>query len=134
MKKIVITGSSGFIGTYLISKLAKLDFEVLCIYYKNKPISLKSKNIKFKKINLYNKYENWFEKLNKPDYLIHLAWNKLDNYKDTFHINSLLKYQTIFLENLINNGLITYLYLVLVLSMVKLKVCYLLVTTNMEVM
>ena len=105
MKKIVITGSSGFIATSLISKLTDLDFEVLCIYNIKKPIILKSKNIKFKKIDIYSKCDNWFEKLNRPDYLIHLAWNKLDDYKDRYHLNFVLPFQILFLENLIINGL-----------------------------
>ena len=85
MKKVVVTGSAGFIGFHLSSLLLKNNCEVLGLdsinsYYdvrlkeeRNKQLEM-NKNFQFLKLNLCNKNEsskviNDFE----PDYVIHLA-------------------------------------------------------------
>lgn len=57
MKKIIITGSTGFIGKTLLEELKKEEFEIICFSSKDGDIALK---------------KTW-EKLPKANYLIHLA-------------------------------------------------------------
>lgn len=77
MKKILITGGSGFIGSFIVKKFIKKKFKVLNLD-KLSPISqnlvLKDKNYFFKKCNILdpfdlNKNIKWF----KPDIIIHCA-------------------------------------------------------------
>ena len=73
-KKILITGSSGFIGKYLIYVLTNVfkekNYKVDAIDYKK--IDYSSKNYRFTKKNLYNVNKFFFKK-KKYDYIIHLA-------------------------------------------------------------
>ncbi len=83
--KIVITGSSGFIGYHLASELLKKKYQIIGIdnnnnYYsrkiKNKRASKlkKNKNFKFHKVNLINekKIDKIFKKY-RPKIIFHLA-------------------------------------------------------------
>lgn len=106
--KVLVTGATGFIGNYVIVELLKRNIEVIAT----------STNIdKAKKCNWFNKVEyypfvfsdiiehNLFEYFNKPDKLIHLAWQGLPNYMAEFHLTENLPHQKEFLANLIRNNL-----------------------------
>ena len=71
MKKVLVTGGSGFIGSYLIKKLLLNNYKVNCFDLKNN-ISFKSNNFKFFKGNILDK-----KALNNAskncDIIIHLA-------------------------------------------------------------
>ncbi len=73
MKKILVTGSEGFIGKHLIGKLIGKNVNLFASYYKNK--KLKSfKNLKYIKCDF--RYENQIKNLIKrvsPDIIFHLA-------------------------------------------------------------
>ncbi len=85
MKKILITGTAGFIGYHLASCLIKKNFKIIGIdnhnnYYdknlKNDRVSAlkKSKNYKHYKLDIINKKKlNEIFKIYKPDEVIHLA-------------------------------------------------------------
>ncbi len=72
MKTILIAGSTGFIGRYLVEALKlQKKFKIIGTYYKNKP-KVKFKNVSFIKIDLRD--PNQIEKkLGKVDYIINLA-------------------------------------------------------------
>lgn len=107
--KVIITGATGFIGNYVINELLKSNVEVVTT----------STNIdKAKTFDWFNSVTyvalnlkeldlsvNYFEYFDKPDLLIHLAWEGLPNYKDGFHVEENLPRHFKFIENLIRNGL-----------------------------
>jgi nucleoside-diphosphate-sugar epimerase len=69
--KILITGSSGFIGTNLVNTYIKKDFLVYGLDIKK---SIKKKNFSFFKCNLLNKEKlHFIIKIIKPEIVIHLA-------------------------------------------------------------
>ena len=73
MKKIGITGGSGFIGHQITSLLLKKNYKIKsCDLHKPNQIFLRNENYKFKKINLFDKkkLENFFSDV---DCVIHLA-------------------------------------------------------------
>ena len=73
MKKIGITGGSGFIGHHLISLLLQKNYKIKsCDLKKPKKNLLKNKNLKFKKINMFDEknLKNFFSDV---DCIIHLA-------------------------------------------------------------
>jgi len=71
MKKILITGSTGFIGKSLTNFFLFKKYKIFALTRKN----IIDQNINFIKSNLFNhlQIEKIIEKI-KPDYLIHLAW------------------------------------------------------------
>jgi nucleoside-diphosphate-sugar epimerase len=109
MKKVLVTGATGFIGNYVINELLKKGHKVIATstsrekarshewYDKVEFIPCDFKTIAFTG-NLYNFF-------NKPDILIHLAWEGLPNYKSDFHLEENLPRQYSFLRNLVVNGL-----------------------------
>ena len=83
--KILITGSSGFIGKILIKKLSK-KYKVFLI---DKTKQGKEKN--FHHINLKNKKKlNEFFSKNKVDTIIHLASEIFDDNENTIYENNIV--------------------------------------------
>tara|TARA_B100001123_G_C15336946_1_gene1033245 strand:- start:4256 stop:5173 length:918 start_codon:yes stop_codon:yes gene_type:complete len=78
VKKIIITGSGGYIGSNLVKYFSKFkNYEILCIYRNKINLKVKKKNIKYLKHNLINKIpKNKIE--NNYDALLHFAGSKND--------------------------------------------------------
>jgi len=85
MKKILITGSTGFIGSTLIKFFLYKNYEVFALTRKKNKSSL----IKYIKADIFDhkRINKVFKKI-KPNYLIHLAWeaspNKYQNSKANY--------------------------------------------------
>lgn len=105
--KILVTGATGFVGKNVINELLKYDHEIIAAV-RNK-ISLKDfpANVKIIEIDLDNLQpdKNYFAELGNPDLLIHLAWQGLPNYKEIFHVEKNLPSHSVFLKNMVTNGL-----------------------------
>src|SRR5690606_19365019 len=65
------------------------------------------KKVSYKALDLstLNEHKNYFEYFDKPDILIHLAWEGLPNYLASFHLEQNLPRHKMFLNNLIKHGL-----------------------------
>ena len=104
--KIILTGSTGFIGSRLVDRLSKINsFKILSISRKN--IQIRDKNkIQHIKCDLksLNKIKDKIVDFN-PDALIHLAWDKIPDFSRTnseeneknskYLINFLIKFTSI---------------------------------------
>lgn len=107
--KILVTGATGFIGNYVIQELLKRNLNVIA-----SGTSLQKAHsydwypkVEFipYTIGQKNTEENLFERFNRPDILIHLAWKGLPNYTQLFHFEDELPAQYFFLKQLISEGL-----------------------------
>jgi nucleoside-diphosphate-sugar epimerase len=109
MKKVLVTGATGFIGNHVIERLLKISQHV---------IATSAHEEKAKQFDWYSKVtylpldlnaleanKDYFDYFGKPEVLIHLAWEGLPNYKSSFHVDRILPEQYSFLSNLIQNGL-----------------------------
>jgi nucleoside-diphosphate-sugar epimerase len=109
--KVLITGSTGFIGKHVIDQLLNIgniniiatssNEENLNKYYKNK-------RVKIVPFDIYEKQKSnldLYKFFDRPDKLIHLAWKGLPNYNESFHITDNLIKDFNFISNLIHNGL-----------------------------
>lgn len=109
MKKVLVTGATGFIGNYVIKELLLHGCSVIATSWdetKAKKADWFSQ-VKYIPFNLkaFNDSINYYSFFNEPDLMIHLAWEGLPNYKETFHVEDNLPRHLEFLKNIINNGL-----------------------------
>lgn len=107
--KVLVTGATGFIGNHTIQELLRKNIHV---------IATSSNTEKAQQYTWYNEVEyiecdlrtiddtiDYFYFFNRPDAMIHLAWEGLPNYKNDFHITENLPRHFTFLQNLIVHGL-----------------------------
>ncbi|MDQ2718406.1 MAG: NAD(P)-dependent oxidoreductase [Bacteroidota bacterium] len=109
MKTILVTGATGFIGSYVIDGLLQMGYNVIASSAHTEKAIGKSwfNKVIYKPFNLssFDNSVNCFEYFMKPDLLIHLAWAGLPNYKNDFHVAENLPANIQFLKNLLDNGL-----------------------------
>ncbi|HEX5025414.1 MAG TPA: NAD-dependent epimerase/dehydratase family protein, partial [Agriterribacter sp.] len=109
MKKVLVTGATGFIGSYVVQELLRNRQEI---------IATSTNETKARQADWFARvtykpfsFENWnaninyYDFFNNPDVLIHLAWEGLPNYKSPFHTEVNLPRHIAFLNNLISNDL-----------------------------
>ena len=107
-KNILVTGATGFIGNYVIKQLLINNEFGIIATSRNKEHALKQdwfNNVKYVEYDLNDKKDNLFDYFNKPDLLIHLAWEGLPNYDSEIHIEKNLINHYTFIKSLINDGL-----------------------------
>ncbi len=109
MKKVLVTGASGFIGTHIVERLLDRGFHVIASSSSEKKAQTKSwyKSVEYIpfKLESFDDKKNYFNFFSQPDVLIHLAWEGLPNYKENFHLDENLPRHTAFIVNMIKNGL-----------------------------
>ncbi len=109
MKKVLVTGASGFIGNYVIEELLKRNISVIAS--STSEVTIKEKHwaskVKFISLDLgkVSSSINYFNYFDQPESIIHLAWEGLPNYKSLFHHEENLPRHYFFLKNLIVNGI-----------------------------
>ena len=104
--KILVTGSAGFIGNYVINELLKYDLDIIATDININKARERNwfDQVKFLSCDL-NSRTDFFNYFEQPDAVIHLAWEGLPNYKEPFHIERNLPNNISFLSNIIKAGL-----------------------------
>ncbi len=75
MKKVILTGASGFVGRQVITSLLERDYEVHAVSHNLPPVNLISKNLFWHEANLleFEDVEKLTKKV-KATHLLHFAW------------------------------------------------------------
>ncbi|QEC65957.1 NAD-dependent epimerase/dehydratase family protein [Panacibacter ginsenosidivorans] len=109
MKKILVTGSTGFIGNYVVQELLKNNYQVIASSAREEKAKQFSwySQVKYVAFNFqdFDESINYALFFDSPDAVIHLAWEGLPNYKSLFHFETNLPLHYKFLKNLIVNGI-----------------------------
>jgi len=108
MSLILVTGATGFIGDYVVTKLLEASRDVIATSINSEKAAQKKwfDKVSYKQLDFGHVHNdvNYFEYFDNPDAIIHLAWEGLPNYKSLFHLETNLHRHYIFLKNLITNG------------------------------
>ena len=109
MKKVLVTGSTGFIGNLVIKELLKKGYVVIATSSSVETAKQFDwfEEVVYRELNFSTLITNinYFTFFEQPDCLIHLAWEGLPNYKSSFHVDDNLPRHVLFLDNLLRNGL-----------------------------
>lgn len=109
MKKILVTGATGFIGQYVINELLQRGHRIIAISaHPDKAMQTAwYSQVEYKPFDLsgFDPAIDYFRFFGEPDCLIHLAWEGLPNYKAAFHLESNFPRHAAFLENMVRHGL-----------------------------
>jgi nucleoside-diphosphate-sugar epimerase len=108
MKKILVTGATGFIGNHVIQELLKENFHVIASSSNEGRAKEMTwfPSVTYIPLDLDNTVgiKNVFEYFQQPDAVIHLSWEGLQNYKSHVHLDINLPRQIAFLHSLIETG------------------------------
>ncbi|MHB1620724.1 MAG: NAD-dependent epimerase/dehydratase family protein [Sulfuricella sp.] len=104
--KIAVTGASGFIGRYVLAEL-EFHHQVEVIAVTRDATRLEGLGIagRVVEMDISVPGKDCFDRLNRPDVLIHLAWDGLPNYKSLHHFETELPRQFCFLKAMVEAGL-----------------------------
>ncbi len=103
--KIAITGSTGFIGRHVIKYMKDEYREHDLIAVGRNGIKLKNFGCKYVEYDINSQQVDCFKLLGSPDILIHLAWDRLDDYNNLSHIEEILPNHIKFIKHMVNGGL-----------------------------
>jgi dTDP-6-deoxy-L-talose 4-dehydrogenase (NAD+) len=103
--KVAVTGASGFIGRHVLAELSKYGVDIVAITRDIARLQGVEETVCVVAMDLAEPEPDCFERMGKPDVLIHLAWDGLPNYKSLHHFEKELPRQYRFLKTMIESGL-----------------------------
>ncbi len=110
--KVLVVGSTGFIGSHIIDYLCRNNRNDINIIAATRNIEKAKKFLWFKdkKVNVIEfdisqTNSDIYGKLQRPDIMIHLAWDGLPDYKNIGHIERNLYENYFFIRDMILGGL-----------------------------
>lgn len=106
MKRVLLTGATGFIGQYVLRELlVRKDVEIVAVSRRVPEPGQLPICVKHVALDISKPSDRELASLGNPDVLIHLAWAGLPNYKSLHHFEAHLGEQYRFLASLIRAGL-----------------------------
>jgi len=109
MKRIAITGATGFLGNHILNELLKdVNVELTCIVRNKSRVDQFSwkDNVNIVEYNIGDDYEgSLYNHFNSPDLLLHLAWEGLPNYNEQYHVERNMMRDYHFIKRLYDEGL-----------------------------
>lgn len=109
MKKVLITGSTGFVGDHVVQSLLDRDLELIATSTDEEKAGkrdwfdrVRYITFDFDAINNETDYFNFF---GRPDIMVHLAWEGLPQYRENFHLEINFPRHLQLLQNMIKGGL-----------------------------
>ena len=102
--KVLVTGSSGYIGRHVVGELLKRGHNVIASDMALDAYYIGDSNVVQTQENIFSGAPDIFEKLGRPDVLIHLAWEAGFVHNSHLHMQKLSEHVR-FLSDMIKGGL-----------------------------
>ncbi|RZD15999.1 MAG: NAD(P)-dependent oxidoreductase [Candidatus Acididesulfobacter guangdongensis] len=108
--KVLIVGSTGFIGSHIMDNLCKhYDISIIAttrsIEKAQKFRWFNDKKVKTIEFDISQANSDVYNRLQRPDMMIHLAWDGLPDYKNMLHIEQNLYKNYFFIRDMVLGGL-----------------------------
>lgn len=100
-QKVLITGAGGYIGRHVVKAFLDEGFQVIASDINKKGIDERAE---FCDELIFDEQTDIFERLGKPDFLVHLAWRDGFIHNSPAHMRDLSSH-VVFLQNMIDGGL-----------------------------
>ncbi len=103
--KVAVSGARGFIGKHVVAALDRAGAEAICWIRpstRNDPRQFRHPTVA---IDILDPPSHVFDRLGRPDALIHLAWGGLPNYASAHHVERELPAHEAVLEQMLDDGL-----------------------------
>jgi dTDP-6-deoxy-L-talose 4-dehydrogenase (NAD+) len=104
IKTIAVTGATGFVGKHTVHFLRQFTGCRVVAVGRNEA-ELQKLGSEYVVHDLEESPAGCFEKLGRPDVLMHLAWDGLQNYQDLVHIERSLPVSYYFIKSMVQQGL-----------------------------
>lgn len=101
MKKVLVTGSGGYIGRHVVKELLNMNYNVIAADIRNDEVDERAQKIN---VSIFEDNPDIYNTLGNPDICIHLAWRNGFVHNASTHMED-LSYHFRFLNNMINSGL-----------------------------
>ena len=102
--RIAITGATGFIGRAVLVELSRRDIAAVACS-RSGIDALPGAGNRAIALDIHEAPADVYERLGRPETVIHLAWSGLPNYRSLHHVDSELPAQYRFLSGLVESGL-----------------------------
>ena len=103
--KVAVTGASGFIGRHVLAELARHPVAITVVTRDAAKLANVGRDVRVVDLDIGGPHTDDYERLHRPDVLIHLAWDGLPNYNSLHHFETELPKQYLFLKGLVEAGL-----------------------------
>ena len=107
MTRIAVTGASGFVGRHVLAALSNAQAEVVAHARTARSARVETDRLRWTCFDLADAPPDAFDRLGRPDIVIHLAWDGLPNYLSPRHVDVEWPAQSQFLQGLVGAGLRT---------------------------
>lgn len=101
MKKVLVTGANGYLGSHVVRFLQQQNADVVCVDVSNSNLP---EDINFLNKNIFESNSDIYGELGSPDVLIHLAWRRGFVHNAPEHMADLSAH-FLFLRNMLSGGL-----------------------------
>lgn len=99
--KVLVTGACGYIGRHVVAELLRQGHHVIASDFENLGLP---ESVEFTNYPIFNADPDVYDKLGRPDVLIHLAWKNGFIHNASAHMEELSRH-VVFLNHMIDAGI-----------------------------